>query len=240
MHAQRGTGRNIQFSQPDRHQQEEEEAEEAMDVDEDNEDELADFLAKSRSPADIAERLALHLETHPEDPEARALVKFNIRKIFISHGGMPFNKQDSIPYNLDELTDKELLNVLENMIIFTARTQQKELVAKALNTATNLAYIFGGENQLPVVKEVERDEVLRNSLFDVFLGQKFGPLLSLLIVGSSHLSNLARNYLDGKRSKPATRPAAGNGGNANGTNPNSASTGVGPGVSSNESNKASI
>lgn len=233
--AQLGTGRGVQPQQPYQGGQEEEEEENAMDVEEADTDELTAFLTKARSPADIAERLALHLETHPEDPEARALVKFNIRKIFISHGGMPFNKQDAIPYDLDSLTDKELLNVLENMVIFTARTQQKELVGKALNAVTNISYIFAGNKSLPAIKEIERDTVLRDSLFEAFLGTKFGPLLSLLIVGASHVSNLARNYVDGKRT--ATE---GGRGDANGANPNSAATGARNEIPSNNVNKASV
>lgn len=207
------------------------EEEEAMDVDDEGEMEEDDgFEAFTKgSQVDIAEKLVLHLETHPEDPEARAMVQFFIRKLYVSSGGLPFDKTNPIPFDLDACSTKELTNVLENMIIFAARTRQKELVTKAMNTCANLGYIFAGKENGKVFEQINSDTVLRNSLFEVFLGSKFSPLLAVLISGSSYITNLWRNYVD--NGKPGV---------ASGESNSSAPTTTAGGVPSNASNKPSV
>lgn len=208
----------------------EHEEEEAMDVDHEGEMEETDgFEAFTKgSQVDIAEKLVLHLETHPEDSEARAMVQFFIRKLYVSSGGLPFDKTNPIPFDLDTCSTKELTNVLENMIIFSARTRQKELVTKAMNTCANIGYIFAGKENGKVFEQINSDTVLRNSLFEVFLGSKFSPLLAVLISGSSYITNLWRNYIDGKPRVP------------NGENSSSAPTTTVGGVPSDANNKPSV
>lgn len=235
-HAQRTHGHSPPVSERDRRRHpalNEDEAEE-MDVEntqEAEEEDALDKITKGSSKSDIAQRLCLHLEANPEDEEARALAKFYIRKMYIDSGGLPFNTQNPIPFDLDSLSAKELINVLENMLIYTARTKQKELVGKAINTVTNLAAIFGGTNSEKTVNQLQSDEVLRTSLFEVFLGQNFGPLLSLIIVSSSHLTNLVRAYYEknGKPSQPV-QP----------TQPTGAQSTASSGISSNATNKPSV
>ena len=197
----RTQNRNVPRQQYDREEAEEAE-EEPMDVEEGEETDPTEVVT-GNSPADIAEKLALQLETDPENPEVRAMAKYYIRKLYIGHGGLPFNKESAIPFDLDVLSSKEMVNVLENMVIFTARTRQKDLVGRALNTITNVGYILGGKDGEKVFNQVQNDDVLRNSLFEVFLGQKFGPLLTVLITASSYLSNLYRNYYEQHNGKPA-------------------------------------
>lgn len=208
---------------------EREEAEEAMDAEEVETDDLLQSIA-GRSQADIAEKLVLALETNPESEETRAVVKYFIRKLYVTNGGLPFNKADAIPYKLDELESKELVNVLENMIIYQARTKQKDLISKAVNLLANLTAIIDQDAANKIANEIQRDEVLRESLWTVFLGQKFSPLVSLIITGGSYLSNLVLNYQNGKRVAKAGGEPSGGTGNGRSTS----------GVSSNESNKASV
>ncbi len=211
------------------------EEEEEMDVDEAEEapgEEVDPTESITGSPADIAEKLALHLQTDPENEEVRSMAKFYIRKMYISNGGLPFNKESAIPFDLDPLSSQELVNVLENMIIFTSRTQQKDLIGRALNVFTNLGQIFYGKESTAVFSQVQNDDVLRTSLFEAFLGQKFGPFLTLLITGASHLTNLYINYQnqrDGKR--PSNNPTS----SASGTPGQNQSS-----VPSNPTNKASV
>jgi hypothetical protein len=219
-----------------RDQEEEEEGEgedlretEAMDEGLESDDILKAITKGSQE--DVAEKLVMHLETHPDDPEARAMVKFFVRKMYIRNGGLPFNKTNPIPFDLESLSNEELSNVLENMVVYSARSKQKDLVGRAMNSLTNLGYIFGGDEQAKVIDQIQSDETLRSSLFEVFLGTKFGPLLSLCITCSSHLTNLARNFVQAKRNGQRTA-----GGTATqGTN-SSESARTSSGVSSNGSN----
>lgn len=204
------------------------EEEEAMDAEAVEEDDLIASLA-GRSQADIAEKLVLALETHPESEETRAVVKYFIRKLYVSSGGLPFNTADAIPYKLDELGNKQLVNVLENMIIYQARTKQKDLISKAVNLLANMTAIFDNDSANKIANEIQKDEVLRESLWTVFLGQKFSPIISLIITGGSYLSNLLLNYQNGKRAARGGTPASGDGDGRSSS-----------GVSSNESNKASV
>lgn len=204
-------------------QREETEEEDAMDVEEAEEDDPTETIT-GNSPADIAEKLALQLETDPENPEVRAMAKYYIRKLYIGNGGLPFNKESAIPFDLDELNSKELVNVLENMVIFTARTRQKDLVGRALNTISNVGYIMGGKDSEKVFSQIQSDDVLRNSLFEAFLGQKFGPVLTLLITASSYLTNLYRNYYEEQQKKNGKRdtnpnPTASSSSGATSSNP---------------------
>lgn len=209
----------------------EEEEEEQMDVEEAEEaleDEVDPTQDITGSPADIAEKLALHLQTNPENEEVRSMAKFYIRKMYIANGGLPFNKESAIPFDLDPLSSQELVNVLENMVIFTARTQQKDLVGRALNVFTNLGKIFYGKDSEAVFAQVQNDDVLRSSLFEAFLGQKFGPFLTLLITGASHLTNLYLNYQNGQRTTDKR------------VNPQGAPSSASSGVPGNTTNKASV
>lgn len=240
-HAKRVHERQVPLSARARQEEEEED----MDIGEDlaeteamdearervmDEDDILKALTKG-SQEDVAQNLVMYLETHPDDPQARAMVKFYVRKLYIKTGGLPFNKGSPIPFDLDSLSNLELQNVLENMLIYSARSKQKDLVGKALNTVTNLGYIVGGAESSEVVNQVQSDESLRSSLIEVFLGTKFSPLLSLLISGSSHLSNLARNYFENKRN--GKRDTSTQGG---GQSSSSASTGTVDRVSSNGGN----
>jgi hypothetical protein len=215
-----------------RKEEETEDEEEAMDVEEAEEaleDEVDPYEDITGTPSDIAEKLALYLNTNPENEEVRSMAKFYIRKMYIAHGGLPFNKESAIPFDLDPLSSQELVNVLENMVIFTARTTQKDLIGRALNVFTNLGKIFYGQDSEPVLAQVQNDEVLRSSLFEAFLGQKFGPFLTLLITGASHLTNLYLNYKENGKRTTSKRD-----------NTNTASSSASSGVSSNPTNKASV
>ena len=183
------------------------------------------------SQEDVAEKLVLYLETHPDDPEARAMVKFFVRKMYIRNGGLPFNKTNPIPFDLEPLSNEELANVLENMVVYSARSKQKDLVGRAMNTITNLGYIFGGEEQAKLVDQIQSDETLRSSLFEVFLGTKFGPLLSLGITTLSHVTNLIRNFVQVKRNGERAASAKGDSGKSSAESSRSSS-----GVPANGSN----
>ena len=150
----------------------EEEEQDEMDVEEAEEaleDEIDPTKGFTGTPADIAEKLALHLQTNPEDEEVRNMAKFYIRKIYVANGGLPFNKESAIPFDLDPLSSQELVNVLENMVIFTARTQQKDLIGRALNVFTNLGKIFYGNESEAVFVQVQNDDVLRTYLFQILV-----------------------------------------------------------------------
>lgn len=154
---------------------------------------------KGSSAADVAEKLIFLLESEPDNPQARTLVKFFARKMYITSGGLPFNKEDPVPYKLDNLSNQELSNILENMILYTARSKQKNITSQLLNAVTNIAYMTTGTQNTEVINQIQSDETLRSAILDVFLGTKFSPLLTLVIGSLSHLSNLARNYYDGKQ-----------------------------------------
>lgn len=186
---------------------------------------------KGGSSADVAEKLILLLETEPDNPQARALVKFFARKMYITSGGLPFNKEDPVPYKLDDLSNQELSNILENMILYTARSKQKNITSQLLNAVTNIAYMTTGTQNTEVINQIQSDETLRSAILDVFLGTKFSPLLTLVIGSLSHISNLARNYYDGKQ---RNNSEAGRGKTKEPTS--SASSGV----SSAETNKPSV
>lgn len=205
-HGQRVDNRQVSHDARRRRQEEEEEAQdngedlqetEAMDEALESDDILKAITKGSQE--DVAEKLVMHLETHPQDPEARAMVKFFVRKMYIRNGGLPFNKTNPIPFNLEELTNEELANVLENMVVYSARSKQKDLVGRAMNALTNIGYIFGGPEQAKMLDQIQADETLRSSLFEVFLGTKFGPLLSLCITCASHVTNLVRNGVQARR-----------------------------------------
>lgn len=221
---QRVGNRQVSHDARRRRQEEEEEAAdngedlqetEAMDEGLESDDILKAITKGSQE--DVAEKLVMHLETHPQDPEARAMVKFFVRKMYIRNGGLPFNKANPIPFDLEVLSNEELANVLENMVVYSARSKQKDLVGRAMNSLTNLGYIFGGEEQAKVIDQIQSDETLRSSLFEVFLGTKFGPLLSLCITCASHVTNLARNAIQARREaingKRSTGTEAGSGEN---------------------------
>lgn len=181
---------------------------EAMDEGMESDDILKAITKGSQE--DVAEKLVLHLETHPDDPDARAMVKFFVRKMYIKNGGLPFNKTNPIPFDLDALSNEELGNVLENMVVYSARSKQKDLVGRAMNSITNLGYILGGEEQAKLIDQIQSDETLRSSLFEVFLGTKFGPLLSLGITTLSHVTNLVRNFVQVKRNGQRAASTEGN------------------------------
>lgn len=211
-HGQRVGNRQVSHDARRRRQEEAEEAEdngedlqetEAMDEGLESDDILKAITKGSQE--DVAEKLVMHLETHPDDPEARAMVKFFVRKMYIRNGGLPFNKTNPIPFNLEELSNEELANVLENMVVYSARSKQKDLVGRALNSLSNLGYIFGGPEQAQVIEQIQSDETLRASLFEVFLGTKFGPLLSLCITCTSHVTNLIRNGVQVRREALAAK-----------------------------------
>lgn len=186
---------------------------------------------KGGSPTDIAEKLVLLLETEPDNEQARALVKFFTRKMYITSGGLPFNKEDPVPYKLDGLTNQELSNILENMILYTARSKQKNITTQLLNAVTNFAYLTAGPGNAEVLNQIQSDESLRSAFLEVFLGTKFSPLLTLVISSLSHVSNLARNYYDGKQR---------NAGEARRGETQSPTSSAASGVSSNATNKPSV
>lgn len=186
------------------------EAEEAIEVngEEDMEDEddapLSLHAGRSKNLAEMAQKIILELKLSEGDPETRETAKLLIRKMYIDNGGLPFNSKDPIPHNLENLSDQELGFVMENMIIHLARTQKSEIIARATNTVSNVAFFMTGEEDL--VTQINSDSVLRQALLDTFLGSRISPLLTLLISASSHVTNLIRTYIvNGKRStKPTT------------------------------------
>lgn len=202
---QRVGNRKVSHDERRRREEEEEEADQGEDLRETEamdegleSDDILKAITKG-SQEDVAEKLVMHLETHPDDPEARAMVKFFVRKMYIRNGGLPFNKTNPIPFDLEALSNEELSNVLENMVVYSARSKQKDLVGRAMNSLTNLGYIFGGAEHAKLIDQIQSDETLRSSLFEVFLGTKFGPLLSLCITCSAHVTNLVRNFVQVKR-----------------------------------------
>lgn len=167
---------------------------------------LSVHTGKSKNLTEIAEKIVFELKVNPDDPETREAAKLLIRKMYINNGGLPFNSKDPIPYDLENLSDKELGFVVENMLIHQARTQKSEVIAQAANTFSNVAYLMTGEEA--IITQINSDNVLRQALLDTFLGSRISPLLTLIISASSHISNLIRSYvINGKRTVKPTTPA---------------------------------
>lgn len=176
------------------------EQEEGEDAEEEDED-----ITRIRDPIRMAERIALELEANPGDQESRAMAKHFIRKTFISNGGLPFNTKNPIPVDLDKLSDQELVYVLENMLIYQQRTKSKHIATQAVNTLANLAYLSskksGNDTAVGIIDSINSDEFLRQSIVEVLIGRtaQLNPLLSLVITGSSYITNLIVQYQHGKQ-----------------------------------------
>lgn len=174
------------------------------DMEDEDDSPLSVHTGRTKNVAEMAQKVVFELQVNPGDPETREAAKLLIRKMYIDNGGLPFNSKDPIPHDLENLSDKELGFVVENMIIHLARTQKSEIIAQATNAVSNVAYFMTGEETL--VTQINSDSVLRQALLDTFLGSRISPLLSLIISASSHVTNLIRSYvINGKRSsKPTT------------------------------------
>lgn len=175
--------------------------EEAIE-DEEMESDEEDF-SKSNSISAMEEKIILALKVNPDDAEAREMAKILIRKKYISNGGLPFNKNDPVPHDLEKLTSVEMIHVLENIQIHEKRSAQGDLINRATSGGSNVVYLLTGDKQ--VIGQVNSDNVLRKALVDVFLGTRFSPLLSLIISVFYHITNLLVSYKDnGQRTSTST------------------------------------
>lgn len=196
---------------PQREEMEEDEDdyEEAMEMDTEETQHRA-----PRNEAELAEAILLDLETNPNNTEIRGYAKRLIKKMYINNGGLPFNTANVLPHDLDALTDKELSNILENMVIHTIRNKHDMLVGKAVNIISNITYCVTTITGNPVGKELiddlNSDDMLRQSMVEVFLGRalQVNPLITFLVSGASHCSNVAVRYIDGKLAKYRAAAAA--------------------------------
>jgi hypothetical protein len=160
------------------------------------------------------EKLIKALECEPNDEELLAEVRSQIRQLYISNGGLPFNTANPLPQDLNVLSARDLGNILQNMMIFSVRSKSATFLDRFLNVCSNIVGItskMSGVNiEGGIVKEIASDDLLKECAVQTFLGgiSKVNPLVGLVVCSASHLSNIGLAYLNGieRQSRPTQRP----------------------------------
>ncbi len=160
--------------------------------------------APPRSEFDLVEQLILDMETAPDDEVLRGAARRIIKKLYLHNGSLPFNTADPIPVNLMQMTDEELIHVLENMMIHVTRSRHNETVNKVFNIFSNASHVGSRMMGRPIdrglLEQFRSDNTMREATVEVFLGKstQSNPLITFLVGALSHLSNLAVKFVDGQ------------------------------------------
>jgi hypothetical protein len=155
----------------------------------------------------LIKQLVIQMLTPGASPEevghARATIIEIIRDLYIDSGGLPVNRENPVPIKFEEMTNEEIVYILENMRLFLVRSRKEDIVSRCMNICSNISYIWskrnGGKGDRNFANSLNSDTVLRQSFVEVFIGPtaRVHPLLSLLIAGLSQATNAAVNFMDG-------------------------------------------
>lgn len=146
------------------------------------------------------EKLCLEYQQHPENEELKLRVVSVIKKLYIKTGGVPIVTTSVVPPNLVELKPEQMVNAIDNLMIYTNRTKKNDLIGKCFNIFSNFSMFFAKILQVPVKSKlfdmVSEDTIFRDSIVAVFLGHNISPspATTLLISAASHLSNALPLY----------------------------------------------
>jgi len=186
---------------------EEESAEEAEEGEPTGDDDGGYQMDTGHRTVARLEALVQALETEPDNPELLAATKSEIRKLYLSNGGLPIDSRNPMPANLNEMSAEQLGNILQNMMIASVRSKSATFLDRALNTASNTIYLAGKHAGFDlsgnVVTELASDDLLKECAVQTFIGglTKVNPLVGLTVCVASHATNLLVNYIHGSEQR---------------------------------------
>lgn len=133
-----------------------------------------------------------------------------IKEAYIKEGGIPLCKNDPFPLNLHELSNQELINVWDNLVIEKTRRKRDVVINRSLFTVVEICQMVAEILDLKLPNEligaVETDAMLRESLVATVVGQGFKPssLLSLALCASYYAVKFTRAFMEQYKLKYGT------------------------------------
>jgi hypothetical protein len=142
-----------------------------------------------------------------EDDEERQRLEALIKSSFISSGGaIPLNKDSMLPISLEELSEKDLVNICDNIALFDNRNQKQMMTSRALESVSNIlatfAHLFGVKSITSGIEAFNTDKILREAVVKCMVGKGINPPppIALVIALSSHvtyfLSEFTKTYVE--------------------------------------------
>lgn len=142
----------------------------------------------------------MEYQANPDNAELRMKVMLIIKKLYLKTGGTPIVTTSALPPKFYELKPDEMVNAVDNMLLYLNRTKKNDIVTKCFNIFTNFGGWFARMLDVPVkphlFSALNDDNLLRDSVVSVFLGKSVNPspASTLIISALSHLSNALPIY----------------------------------------------
>jgi hypothetical protein len=141
------------------------------------------------------EKICLAFEQNPTNEELKLKVLHVLKKLYIKTGGAPIVTTSPVPSNLAHLTPTEMINAVDNLLIKVNTSKKGDIVSKCFNILNNVTNWVAEIMHLPIraemLRSVNEDHILRDSLVSVFMGRNVKPTASTTLFVSvlSHFSN---------------------------------------------------
>jgi hypothetical protein len=145
------------------------------------------------------EKLCAQLKAEPTNSAVRAELEGRFKKLYIKNGGLSIITNSVLPQNLEELTNEQLINAIDQALLRIQSSKKNDLVAKCINIASNAGALLSRLMKIKIDSQLfnllKDDFVLQEAICGVFLGKNLNPapLTTLTIGVLSHLSNFTAN-----------------------------------------------
>jgi hypothetical protein len=198
----------------------EEEEEETMDGEELNK--IHRRLKESDEQMLDEALLTFQATSGPDRQFTRVNLQRTVQQVYIKNGGLPISTSLAFPRDLSLLSDAELVNVAENMILHLNRTKKHAMIGKVVNMIANTltlasTMMTGVDVGSKLNDALMNDIILKEALVTTAFGQHANPhpIVTIIISTLEHLSNYCVTILQNNIKQTRLPPLNGTSGVVN-------------------------